>query len=51
MMDEANLLELDPDERSRRGLFLAFHYPSEVPGVTIANFLRADVIEHFIERG
>jgi len=43
MMDEENLLELDPDERARRGLFLAFQYPSEVPGVTIANFLRAAV--------
>src|SRR5256885_11082352 len=36
-----NLLELEPDERARRGLFLAFQYPSEIPGVTIANFLRA----------
>src|SRR5689334_11232683 len=43
MMDEENLLELDPDERARRGLFMAFQYPSEVPGVTIANFLRAAV--------
>jgi Fe-S cluster assembly ATP-binding protein len=41
VMDGENLLELDPDERARRGLFLAFQYPSEVPGVTIANFLRA----------
>ena len=41
LMDGENLLELDPDERARRGLFLAFQYPSEVPGVTIANFLRA----------
>jgi Fe-S cluster assembly ATP-binding protein len=41
MMDGENLLELEPDERARRGLFLAFQYPSEVPGVTIANFLRA----------
>src|SRR5947208_4482237 len=40
-MDGENLFELEPDERARRGLFLAFHYPSEVPGVTIANFLRA----------
>ena len=40
-MDGENLLELDPDERARRGLFLAFQYPSEIPGVTIANFLRA----------
>ena len=40
-MDGENLLELEPDERARRGLFLAFQYPSEIPGVTIANFLRA----------
>jgi Fe-S cluster assembly ATP-binding protein len=42
-MDGQNLFELEPDERARRGLFLAFQYPSEVPGVTIANFLRAAV--------
>src|SRR5206468_13035188 len=41
LMDGEDLLELEPDERARRGLFLAFQYPSEVPGVTIANFLRA----------
>src|ERR1043166_1319655 len=42
-MDGENLLDLEPDERGRRGLFMAFQYPSEVPGVTIANFLRAAV--------
>src|SRR5213596_1848426 len=41
LIDGENLLELEPDERARRGLFLAFQYPSEIPGVTIANFLRA----------
>jgi Fe-S cluster assembly ATP-binding protein len=35
-----NVLELDPDERSRLGLFLAFQYPVAIPGVTVANFLR-----------
>ncbi len=35
-----DILELEPDERARMGLFLAFQYPMEVPGVTIANFLR-----------
>jgi Fe-S cluster assembly ATP-binding protein len=35
-----NILELEPDDRARMGLFLAFQYPMEVPGVTIANFLR-----------
>src|SRR5256886_5109199 len=42
-MDGENIFELEPDERARRGLFLAFQYPSEIPGVTIANFLRAAV--------
>src|SRR3989449_4759438 len=42
-MDDQDLMELEPDERSRKGLFLAFQYPSEIPGVTIANFLRAAV--------
>lgn len=38
-----DILELEPDERARLGLFLAFQYPSEVPGVSVANFLRAAV--------
>jgi len=37
---EQNLLELEPDERSRLGIFLAFQYPVAIPGVTVANFLR-----------
>ena len=36
-----NVLELEPDERSRLGLFLAFQYPVAIPGVTVANFLRS----------
>jgi Fe-S cluster assembly ATP-binding protein len=36
-------LELEPDERARLGMFLAFQYPSEVPGVSVANFLRTAV--------
>lgn len=35
-----NILEKQPDERSRMGLFLAFQYPVAIPGVTVANFLR-----------
>lgn len=35
-----DILELEPDERSRAGLFLAFQYPVSIPGVTLANFLR-----------
>jgi Fe-S cluster assembly ATP-binding protein len=43
LMDGENILELEADERARKGIFLAFQYPSEIPGVTIANFLRAAV--------
>lgn len=35
-----NLLEIEPDERAREGVFLAFQYPIEIPGVSNANFLR-----------
>ncbi len=38
-----DVLELEPDERAKLGLFLAFQYPSEVPGVSVANFLRTAV--------
>jgi len=41
MLDDVNLLELDVDARSRAGLFLAFQYPFEIPGVSNANFIRA----------
>ena len=40
LLDGVNVLEMEPDERARLGLFLAFQYPVEIPGVTIANFLR-----------
>lgn len=38
-----NILELEPDERSHLGLFLAFQYPVAIPGVSLANFLRAAI--------
>ena len=41
LIDGVSILEQEPDERSRAGIFLAFQYPSEIPGVSIANFLRA----------
>lgn len=40
LLDGEDILELEPDERARRGLFLAFQYPSEIPGVGLPNFLR-----------
>lgn len=44
LLDGQNILEMEPDERSRAGLFLAFQYPSEIPGVSIANFIRAALV-------
>ena len=43
LIDGESLLELEPDERARKGLFLAFQYPMEIPGVSNANFLRAAI--------
>ena len=40
LFEGKNLLELEPDERARAGVFLAFQYPVEVPGVSNAQFLR-----------
>jgi Fe-S cluster assembly ATP-binding protein len=41
LVDGASILEMEPAERARAGVFLAFQYPSEIPGVSIANFVRA----------
>lgn len=43
--DGQDLLELDPDERAKEGLFLAFQYPVEIPGVSNINFLRTALNE------
>ena len=43
LVDGENVMEMEPDERARAGLYLAFQYPVEVPGVSIANFLRLAV--------
>ncbi len=40
LFQEEEILEMEPDERSQAGVFLAFQYPVEIPGVSIANFLR-----------
>ncbi|MGD8779449.1 MAG: Fe-S cluster assembly ATPase SufC [Ignavibacteria bacterium] len=43
--EDKELLELAPDERAREGLFLAFQYPIEIPGVTNATFLKSAINE------
>ncbi len=42
-LDDLNILELEVNKRAKAGLFLAFQYPSEIPGVTNAEFLRASI--------
>lgn len=40
ILEDSDILELSPDERAQAGLFLAFQYPVEIPGVKVQNFLR-----------
>ncbi len=40
IFDGDNVLELSPEERARKGIFLAFQYPIEIPGVSVSSFLR-----------
>jgi Fe-S cluster assembly ATP-binding protein len=51
LFEGRNLLELAPDERAREGVFLAFQYPVEVPGVSNAQFLRLAYNEKKKHRG
>lgn len=46
-----NVLELEADERSKLGIFLAFQYPVSVPGVSVANFLRSAINAHRAQVG
>jgi Fe-S cluster assembly ATP-binding protein len=43
-LDGVNILDLPPDERAKVGLFLGFQYPSSIPGVTVANFIRTALV-------
>ncbi len=50
-LDGKNLLDLKPEERAAEGVFLAFQYPVEIPGVSINNFMEAAVNEQRKYRG
>lgn len=43
LLDGENILELEVDERARKGIFLAMQYPSEIAGITNAEFMRAAI--------
>ena len=51
LFDGEDLLSMGPDERAARGLFLAFQYPLEIPGVTTMNFLRTALNAQRRKRG
>lgn len=46
-----NLLDMSPEDRARKGLFLGFQYPVEIPGVSIVNFMRTAISELRKSRG
>ena len=50
-LDGSSLLDMDADARARAGVFLAFQYPVELPGVNVANFLRTAMNAHRTARG
>ena len=51
LLNGENVLEMEADERSKAGLFLAFQYPVAIPGITVANFLRMAINTHREEKG
>ncbi|PZP40395.1 MAG: Fe-S cluster assembly ATPase SufC [Pseudomonas fluorescens] len=51
LLNGDSILEMEADERARAGLFLAFQYPVELPGVNTAQFLRTALNAHRAERG
>ena len=51
LLDGENVLEMQPDERAAKGLFLAFQYPLEIPGVATMTFLRTALNAQLKQRG
>ena len=45
MLNGEDLLEMDPDERAHKGVFLSFQYPVEIPGISVSNFMKAAINE------
>jgi Fe-S cluster assembly ATP-binding protein len=51
LLDGENILDMEPDERAAKGLFLAFQYPTEIPGVATMTFLKAALNAQRKQRG
>ena len=46
-----NIVELSPEERSHKGIFLSFQYPVEIPGITVTNFIKTSINSNLKARG
>ncbi|MDT0645645.1 Fe-S cluster assembly ATPase SufC [Zunongwangia sp. F260] len=46
LFENKDLSELDPEERAHKGIFLSFQYPTEIPGVSVTNFMRTSINAH-----
>ncbi len=46
-----NIIELSPEERAHRGIFMSFQYPVEIPGVTVTNFIKTSINSNLKARG
>ena len=44
-LEGEDLLDLDPDQRAHKGVFLSFQYPVEIPGISVSNFMKAAINE------
>jgi Fe-S cluster assembly ATP-binding protein len=44
--DGKDLLELEPEERAHKGIFLSFQYPVEIPGISVSNFIKTSITEN-----
>lgn len=45
LLNGMNILDMDPEERAHKGIFLSFQYPVEIPGVTVTNFIKTAINE------
>ena len=46
-----NIVEMPPEERSHKGIFLSFQYPVEIPGITVTNFIKTSINSNLKARG
>ena len=51
MFDGENIVEVSPEERSHKGIFMSFQYPVEIPGLSVSNFIKASINESRKGRG